>query len=158
MLVLDGEDRVVDRDARAAELLAGCAATGSLPGAVHVLAARAREGGGPAQGRTLGGDGGWIALDASPLDGRAGGVAVVLRPASAPSLLELRLRAAGLTERERQIARAVLRGEDTATIAARLHLSPWTVQDHLKAIFDKTGVRSRKAFVARWALQAAAIE
>jgi DNA-binding NarL/FixJ family response regulator len=47
----------------------------------------------------------------------------VLRPAPAPSLLELRLRAAGLTEREREIARALLRGEDTATIAGRLHLS-----------------------------------
>jgi DNA-binding CsgD family transcriptional regulator len=158
VLLLDAEDRVVDRDARAAELLSGCARTGALPGAVHVLAARARFGGEPVQGRTLSADGGWVALDASPLDGGGGGVAIVLRPASAPSLLELRLRAAGLTEREREIARALLRGEDTATIAARLFLSPWTVQDHLKAIFDKTGVRSRKAFVARLALQAAGVE
>ncbi len=157
VLVLDAADRVVNRDARAVELLAECAATGALPGAVHVLAARARLGGAPVQGRTLAGEGGWIALDANPLEG-GGAVAVVLRPAPAPSLLDLRLRAAGLTEREREIAHALLRGEDTATIAAALHLSPWTVQDHLKAIFDKTGVRSRKAFVARWALQAAGVE
>jgi hypothetical protein len=31
------------------------------------------------------------------------------------------------------------------------------VQDHLKAIFDKTGVRSRRAFVARWAFEAAGV-
>lgn len=157
VLVLDGRDRVLQRDARADELLEGTAATGSLPGVVHVLAARARAEAGPVQGRTLTADGAWLAIDVSPLEGAEGGLAVVLRPAAPPSLLELRLRAAGLTEREREIALALLRGEDTAAIAARLHLSPWTVQDHLKAIFDKTGVRSRRAFVASWALQAAGV-
>ena len=68
---------------------------------------------------------------------------------------DLRLRAAGLTDREREIAVALIRGDDTAAIAASLHLSPYTVQDHLKRIFDKTGVRSRRAFVAQWAFQAA---
>jgi DNA-binding CsgD family transcriptional regulator len=34
-------------------------------------------------------------------------------------------------------------------IANRLHLSAYTVQDHLKAIFDKTGTRSRGDPLAR---------
>ncbi|MEA2467214.1 MAG: hypothetical protein QOJ57_1340 [Thermoleophilaceae bacterium] len=156
VMLLDSGDRVQMRDARAGELLEGSATTGALPGAVHVLAAQARASGAPASGRTLAG-GAWIAVDASPVIGEPGAVAVVLRPAPPPSLLEVRLRAAGLTEREREIAVALLRGDDTGSIAARLHLSPWTVQDHLKAIFDKTAVRSRRAFVARWALQSAGV-
>lgn len=154
VLLLDGRDRVRLRDARAEELLAGCATTGELPGAVHVLAARARATGAAAHGRTLAGGGGaWLALDASPMLDAGGDVTVVLRPAPAPSLLDVRLRAAGLTTREREIAVALLRGEDTQAIAARLFVSPYTVQDHLKSIFDKTGVRSRRAFVAEIALQ-----
>jgi len=151
-------DPVRTRDERANDLLAGCARTGALPGAIHVLAARARYAAGPAQGRTLTADGTWIAIDASPLVDEPGAMAIVLRPAPAPSILDVRLRAAGLTDREREIALALMRGDDTNAIAATLHLSPWTVQDHLKAIFDKTGVRSRRAFVARWALQAAGVE
>jgi DNA-binding CsgD family transcriptional regulator len=153
VLLLDGRDRVRARDARAGELLSGCAQTGTLPGAVHVLAGRARASGAAVRGRTRGEGGTWIAVEASPLVDEPGAVAVVLRAAPPPSVLEVRLRAAGLTERERDIALALVRGDDTAAIAAALHLSPWTVQDHLKAIFDKTGVRSRRAFVARWALE-----
>ena len=40
-------------------------------------------------------------------------------------------------------------GLQTDAIAARLYLSPWTVQDHLKAIFEKVGVATRGQLVAR---------
>ena len=54
-----------------------------------------------------------------------------------------------LTAREREVTRLVARGLPTTAIAARLYLSPWTVQDHLKAIFQKVGVGTRGELVAR---------
>ena len=55
----------------------------------------------------------------------------------------------GLSPRERDIARLVLQGLSTSEIATELFLSPHTVQDYLKAIFDKVGVRSRREMVTR---------
>jgi DNA-binding CsgD family transcriptional regulator len=87
---------------------------------------------------------GWLTLSASlPDGGRSGRVAVVVQRTDELRAAPLRLEAYGLTAREREIATLVAAGLDTEAIAARLHLSPWTVQDHLKPIFDKTGTRSR---------------
>jgi DNA-binding CsgD family transcriptional regulator len=42
-----------------------------------------------------------------------------------------------------------LRGASTKAIGQELHLSTYTVKDHLKSIFDKTGVRSCRDLVAQ---------
>jgi DNA-binding CsgD family transcriptional regulator len=55
----------------------------------------------------------------------------------------------GLSERERVITEHVAHGLTTDDIAACEYISRWTVQDHLKSIFAKVGVRSRGELVAR---------
>ena len=74
---------------------------------------------------------------------------MILEPARRPELAPLIAEAYGLTERERTITAQVARGLSTGEIAVELHVSPYTVQDHLKAIFEKLDVSSRGALVAR---------
>jgi len=76
-------------------------------------------------------------------------VAVVLQPAQAAELVSLMLSRFRLTRSERQITELVLEGRSTKEIAEELVVSPHTVQDHLKAVFAKAGVRSRRDLVAR---------
>ena len=90
----------------------------------------------------------WAVVEGERLDPLENTVAVTIRPAAAREVLDLRLLAHDLTRREREIVVAVLDGCDTRAVAERLFLSPHTVQDHLKAIFAKVGVHTRKELVA----------
>ena len=92
----------------------------------------------------------WAVLEASPLIGEDHDqVAVTIEPASGDHLMSLLLLAYGLTAREREICHEVSNGHSTSDIAASLFISGNTVQDHLKSIFAKVGVRSRGELVAR---------
>jgi DNA-binding CsgD family transcriptional regulator len=93
----------------------------------------------------------WLNVHASRLSGAADPhqIAVVVEPVEPRASVPLMLSAHGLTAREAEVAKLVLRGDPTRTIADTLHISRHTVQDHLKSVFDKTGVRSRRDLVGR---------
>jgi DNA-binding CsgD family transcriptional regulator len=93
---------------------------------------------------------GWLTLHASLPDGpRAGRVAIVIERASGPQSATLRLEVSGVTAREREVATLLARGLSNAEIAEALVLSPHTVQDHTKSLYEKLDVGSRQELVAR---------
>ena len=100
--------------------------------------------------RVLSRSGTWVVLHgASLVAGGARRVAVIVEPAHPARIAPLLMSAYGLTEREQQVTRLVLQGSSTAEIAARLVVSAHTVQQHLKSVFAKTGVRSRRDLVGK---------
>ena len=130
---------------------------GRLPSAVLAVAGRALrtaehpdEPGQVAVSRVLARSGTWIVLHGAALvSGKARRVAVIVEPAHPARIAPLLMSVYGLTEREQDVTRLVLQGSSTAEIAERLVVSVHTVQQHLKSIFDKTGVRSRRDLVGK---------
>ena len=100
--------------------------------------------------RVLSRSGTWVVLHGAALvSGGARRVAVIVEPAHPARIAPLLMSVYGLTEREQQVTRLVLQGNSTAEIAGRLVVSAHTVQQHLKSVFDKTGVRSRRDLVGK---------
>jgi DNA-binding CsgD family transcriptional regulator len=130
---------------------------GRLPPAVLAVAGRAlrsAEGrdapGEVALARVLTRSGTWVVLHGAALVSDATRrVAVIVEPAHPARIAPLLMAAYGLSDREQDVTRLVLQGESTAVIADRLAVSPHTVQQHLKSIFDKTGVHSRRDLVGK---------
>jgi DNA-binding NarL/FixJ family response regulator len=84
----------------------------------------------------------------SPSQGHAS-TAIMLEPARHTDMAPLILQACELTPRERQIVEMLLRGVPIPEMATTLWLSPYTVRDHIKAIYGKLGVRSRPEMTAK---------
>jgi DNA-binding CsgD family transcriptional regulator len=76
-------------------------------------------------------------------------VALILEPAKSADIAPLIVEAYGLSARELDVTRAIARGLSTTEIAAELYLSPHTVRDHVKGVFEKVGVSSRGELVHR---------
>jgi DNA-binding CsgD family transcriptional regulator len=157
LLVLDDSDGIEMADAAATAWLDELSSTGRrLPLVVTAVAERARaiESGytdAVATVRVRARSGRWALVRGSALGngGKASRIAVTLEPARAPELAGVIADAYGLTARERRVTELVGRGLPTSAIAAQLYLSTYTVQDHLKAVFEKLDVSSRGQLVAR---------
>ncbi|MCA9877886.1 MAG: helix-turn-helix transcriptional regulator [Thermomicrobiales bacterium] len=100
--------------------------------------------------RVLSRRGQWLVLHGAALvSAGARRVAVIIEPAHPARIAALLMAAYALTEREQEVTRLVLQGNATVAIATRLGVVPQTVQQHLKSIFAKTGVRSRRELVGK---------
>ena len=155
-LLLLAADNTVEMTNRAAdhwldELTEGARPTAQLPVVVRAVANRARRastgdsregrsGPGPRPHRrgAVGG-GARFALG----DGRGSRVAVLLEAARPPELAPLIADAYGFTERERLVTELVARASRRARSLLGCTCRAYTVQDHLKSIFDKSGTGSR---------------
>lgn len=100
-------------------------------------------------------DGLWLTFRAARVESSAPAdeqdVAVSIEPASPAERRDLFRRSHALTPREAELLDLLVDGADTRTVADTLHMSPHTVQDHLKSIFAKTGARNRRTLLARLA-------
>jgi DNA-binding NarL/FixJ family response regulator len=90
-----------------------------------------------------------LALQIPDLHGRPGETVIVVEPAKPEEVAWLNVAAYGLSPREEEVVRLVVRGLSTKGISKALFIAENTVQRHLSNIFEKVGVRSRRELIKR---------
>ena len=78
---------------------------------------------------------------------------IVIAPSEPEEVARLNLASYGLTSREEEIVMLVARGLSTRGISASLFISEHTVHDHLRSVFERSGVHSRRGMVKRLFLE-----
>jgi DNA-binding NarL/FixJ family response regulator len=164
VLTLDDDLRITSRTAASQEwldrLLPPSPGEPGVPASVYNVAAQllCAEAGvdqHPAYTRVHLADGYWLTLRAARLAGderqAPGGASIVvtIEETSATERLDVFARAFALTAREGELLRLLAVGSDTRALARAMSLSEHTVQDHVKAIFAKTGARDRITLLSR---------
>jgi DNA-binding CsgD family transcriptional regulator len=164
VVLLDDALEVVGRTAASEPWLEALLAPGPgqpvVPASVYNVAAQlmAIEHGidhNPARSRTHLAGGVWVTLRAARLASRparasrVGVVAVTIEETTSDERAEVFALTFGLSRRERDVLALLPSGRDTRRLAHDLHISPYTVQDHLRSIFAKTGAPTRQGLVAR---------
>ena len=154
VLLLDPAYKVVSATREAAawlDELGGLPTGHPIPFAAHAYASRVRatrEGEPVPTARARTRNGVWLLMHGSVLEG-TDQLAVVIEPAKAADVAPLIVEAYGLSQREVDVTKLIARGLATSEIAAALFLSPHTVRDHVKSVFEKVGVSSRGELVAK---------
>lgn len=124
--------------------------------AAQLLARQAGINDRPAWARVHVTGGRWLTLSAAPIGdersdrdtGGGGDIAVTIENCAPLDRADLYSRVHGLTPRESQVLNRLGAGDDTRGAARALRISEYTVQDHLKALFGKTGTRDRRSLLA----------
>ena len=88
-----------------------------------------------------------------PTPGRPSETVVVISPSEPEEVARLSVLSYGITPREEEIVKLVARGCSTREIAGALYISEHTVNNHLRSIFEKAGVNSRREMVQRLFLE-----
>ena len=160
VILLDEQLRITGRTSAATDwlrtLLPTAPQQSPIPAAVYnvaaqLLAVRAGVDDNEPSARSTVAGSTWVTLRASRLEqgdtGGQDGIAVSIEEASAGLRMDLFARSFGLSTRERQLLELLGRGADTRDIAVEMSISDYTVQDHLKSVFTKTGLTSRGALI-----------
>ncbi|MGI8456723.1 MAG: helix-turn-helix transcriptional regulator [Propionibacteriaceae bacterium] len=121
--------------------------------AAQLLAVEARIDVNPPTARVHLFGGRWLTLRAAriadPQRSHRADIAVSIEDSSPTERTELFGRVHALSSRERELLDHLVTGRDTRDLARLMFLSPHTIQDHLKSIFDKTSVRNRRTLLSR---------
>ena len=168
VLVLDERGRVVQHTEAAerwlrdlSDLKNGWLEGEGLPAPVWVIFGALRKALKPETDRELNGvpavrvrarSGRWLTFHGArtePRPSREGETMVIVEPSRPRELAWLRVSAYGLSERERAVVDHVVQGASTKEISQDLYISEYTVQEHLSNVFDKVGVRGRRALIKR---------
>lgn len=121
--------------------------------AVQLLAVEAGVDPHPPRARVHLTDGLWLTLRAArlgeegPTERRT--IAVTIEETSPGERLAVYARAFTLTPRESELLGLLATGADSHTVAGSMYVSEYTVQDHLKSVFAKTGTHNRRDLLAR---------
>lgn len=118
-----------------------------LPGLAAAAALR-RSGRRTASLRARTRDGEWVVIRAGWRGAAGEDVVLTVERAHLPEVAALAAVAHGLTRREAEVLGHLLAGESRDDIARALFISPWTVQDHLRSIYAKTGTSGRRGLVS----------
>jgi DNA-binding CsgD family transcriptional regulator len=168
VLTLDNQGRVIQHTPAAerwlrdlADLSSGWREWNGLPRAVHTVVLSLRHALSPERDRdqesvprlrARARSGRWLTLygsltEATP-EQRAETV-IIIEPTKPEELLPFSMTAYGLSPREEELVKLVVRGLSTTRISQTLFISEHTVQNHLRSVFEKVGVRSRGELVKR---------
>ncbi len=132
-----------------------------LPAAVWMIVGALKRSLGPENAREKAGvprlrirarSGHWLTLYGSlsePVPGQPAQTVIVIAPSRPEEVAWIDAAAYGLSPREEEVAKLVVRGLSTRQISRMLFISEYTVQNHVSNACEKVGVRSRGELVRR---------